>query len=76
MEEFHEKYGLFGAGLQTEKELEENKNCAIHFMDELPEYKEISDKYSAEDKRLEEYRNQCKDEAFELLKEYFFSLWD
>ena len=76
MEEFYEKYGLFGDGLQTEKELGDNKNRAIHFMDELPEYKEISDKYRAEDKRLEEYRNQCKDEAFELLKEYFFSLWD
>jgi hypothetical protein len=45
-------------------------------MHELPEYKEISDKYDKEQKRLEEYRNTCKDEAFDMLKRYFFSLWD
>ena len=24
----------------------------------------------------EEYRNSCKDEAFDMLKQYFFGLWD
>ena len=48
----------------------------IHFMDELPEYKEISDKYRKESKILEDYRNISKDEALDMLKEYFFDLWD
>ncbi|MBE5951549.1 MAG: hypothetical protein E7260_08145 [Lachnospiraceae bacterium] len=80
MREFRDMYGFLGAKLQTEKELEENKKrgggCYVHFMDELPEYKEISDKYREEEKKLEEYRNSCKDEAFDMLKQYFFALWD
>ncbi len=43
---------------------------------ELPEYKEISDKYREEEKRLEEYRRKCKDEAIDMLKQYFYDLWD
>lgn len=80
MTEFHDKYGVFGAKLQTENELEENKKRGgggtVHFMNELPEYREISNKYHKEEKRLEEYRNFCKDEAMDMLKQYFFSLWD
>ncbi|MDD3138201.1 MAG: hypothetical protein PHX08_04425 [Lachnospiraceae bacterium] len=80
LDAFHDKYGIFGAKLQKEKELEENKKRGgggtIHFMNELPEYKDISDKYREEEKRLEEYRNSCKDEAFDMMKQYFFSLWD
>lgn len=80
MQEFHDKYGILGSKLQTEIELEENKRRGgggtVHFMDELPEYKEISDKYHEEEKRLDEYRSACKDEAFDMLKKYFFSLWD
>lgn len=78
--DFNEKYGLFGEKLQTEKELEENRKRGgggtVHFMDELPEYKDIANKYREESKRLEEYRSACKDEAFDMLKQYFFSLWD
>lgn len=78
---FHDKYGLFGSKLQTEKELEvENKKRGgggiVHFMNELPEYKEISEKYDEEQKRLEEYRRSCKDEAIDMLKKYFYDLWD
>lgn len=80
MDEFKERFGLFGNKLQTEKELEENRKRGgggtIHFMDELPEYKEISDKYREEEKRLEEYRRKCKDEAIDMLKQYFYDLWD
>lgn len=71
MDEFTERFGLFGNKLQTEKELEENRKRGgggtIHFMDELPEYKEISDKYREEEKRLEEYRRKCKDEAIDSI---------
>ena len=79
-DEFHDKYGLFGSKLQTEKELEENKKRGgggtVHFMNELPEYKEISEKYDEEQRHLEEYRKLCKDEAFDMLKKYFYDLWD
>ena len=66
--------------LQTEAELEKNRKRGgggtVHFMKELPEYKEISDKYFEEERRLEEYRSKSKDEALDLLKEHFYALWD
>jgi len=78
--EFDEKYGFLGEKLQTKAELEENKKRGgggtIHFMDEIPEYKEIYEKHREEDEKLEKYREECKDEAIDMLKEYFFSLWD
>ena len=78
--EFTDKYGLLGEKLQTEEELEENRKrgggSTVHFMHELPEYKEISDKYHEEERNLEQYRNECKDEAMDMLKQYFFALWD
>ena len=78
--EFEDKYGMLGEKLQTEEELEENRKRGgggtVHFMDELPEYKEISDKYHEVERSLDQYRNECKDEAMDMLKEYFFALWD
>jgi len=77
--EFDEKYGFLGEKLQTKAELEEKKRGGggtIHFMDEIPEYKEIYEKHREEDEKLEKYREECKDEAIDMLKEYFFSLWD
>ncbi|MCM1257958.1 MAG: hypothetical protein NC307_08915 [Roseburia sp.] len=79
-DEFAEKYGFWGERLQTEEQLEENHKRGgggtIHFMDEVSEYKEISDKYREEEQKLEQYRNECKDEALDMLKKYFFALWD
>ena len=79
-EEFREKYGLLGEKLQTQEELEENQKRGgggtIHFMSELPEYKEISDKYHEEELKLDAYRQECKNEAMDLLKEHFYALWD
>lgn len=76
---FTDEYGLFGEKLQTEAELEENRKLGgvrtVHFMDELPKYKEISEKYFAEEKKLDIYRNEAKNEAFDMMKEYFFDLW-
>jgi hypothetical protein len=45
-------------------------------MDELPEYKDIDDKYRHESEKLEQYRDNCKDEALDMLKKYFWYLWD
>lgn len=79
-DEFHKKYGFFGDKLQTEAELEENKKRGgggtVHFMDELPEYRDIYEKRQAEERKLEAYREQCKNEALDMLKEYFYFLWD
>ncbi len=77
--EFHDKYGFLGEKLQTETEVEENRKRGgggtVHFMNELPEYKEIYERHYAEERKLEVYRAECKDEALDLLKEYFYSLW-
>lgn len=71
---FTKEYGTFGEKLQTEDE--KGKLGRIHFMDELPEYKEISEKYREENNRLEKYREQCKNEAMDLIKTHFFALYD
>ena len=57
--EFDDKYGRFGEKLQTEKEKErklKRGEQTVHFMSEVPEYKEISDKYFEESHRIDEYR--------------------
>ena len=80
LDEFRDKYGVLGKKLQTLEELEANRKRGgggtVHFMSELPEYKEISEKYMDEEKKLEQYRIDCKDEVMDLMKEHFFALWD
>ncbi len=78
-DEFVMKYGLLGSGLRTPEEIEKDKERNVftyHGMHELPEYKEISEQYNAEEKKLEEYREECKNKAFELFSRWFYSLWD
>lgn len=75
-DEFYHKYGLFGSKFQTEKENQKGGRTRIHFMSDLPEYQEISAKYEKEEKLLNEYRCSCKDEAMDMLKKYFYDLWD
>ena len=78
-EEFDAKYGMLGEGLLTDEEREESKKgrgTRVHFMSELPEYKEISEKYEAAERELATYRDKCKDEAMDLMKRYFWDLWD
>jgi len=78
-EEFKEKYGLWGEGLCTPEEIAECNETGyrtMHFMREVPEYEDICDKYSEENKQIDEYRSRCKDEAIDMLKEYFYDLWD
>ena len=79
---FHEKYGMFGDGLKTEgqKEYEAKRHShRMYFPDDEPgrdDIKELFDKYHAEEKRLNDYRNSCKDEFFRLFSKHFYSLWD
>jgi len=78
--EFTNRYGVLGQKLQTPEELEAYRKRGgggtVHFMRELPEYKEIAEKYMEEEQKLEQYRIECKDEVMDLMKEHFFALWD
>lgn len=79
LDEFTDKYGIFGEGLKSEEEKEREKTSPgrrMHFMDELPEYKDISKKHFDYERKLDAYREQKKNEAFNLTKKYFFGLWD
>lgn len=76
-EEFEEKYGLLGEKLQTEEELAKSEKThayRVHFMNEIPEYRDLDEKYRQRDAELAKYRESCKDEAFDLLKKWFFWL--
>lgn len=79
LDEFGKKYGFFGEGLETEEEKEKAKKTGsrrMHFMREMPEYEKISRLHMEEERRLEKYREKCKDEVFDMMKKYFFALWD
>lgn len=78
-DEFDEKYGFFGERLETPEEKAKNEKTGAHtahFPSELPEYADIEEKYSEEEEKLRNYREQCKDEAFKLFSQWFFHLWD
>lgn len=74
-QEFEDKYGSFGEKLLTE---EEKKGPGIrwHMMDEIPQYKPIHDLYFDEERKLEAYRKECKEEALALFNKWFYDLWD
>ena len=73
--EFEEKYGSFGEKLLTE---EEKKGPGIrwHMMDEIEEYKPISNLFFEEEEKLDKYRKDCRDEALSLFSKWFDALWD
>ena len=76
---FMDKYGLLGEKLRTPEERKrdsEQNVITYHGMRELPEYKELCKRYDEEEKKLEQYREECKNEAFELFTKWFYSLWD
>jgi hypothetical protein len=77
--EFDKKYGLFGEKLKTPEEKAEEKKQGSHrvyMLGDVPEYKEISDLYYKESMALMEYRDECKDKALEMFREWFWNLWD
>lgn len=79
---FHEKYGFFGDGLKTKGEKaaeEERGSYRMYFPSDEPgrdDIRELFDKYHAEEKKLHDYRNACKDEFFVLFSKHFYALWD
>ena len=56
----------------------EDGSCTHRFPDlkEYPEYRELDENYHAEEKRLAQYRLDCKQEFFELFGAHFYDLWD
>ena len=38
--------------------------------------KDLEEKFWEREKEIEHYREACKDEAFDLIKKYFYYLWD
>lgn len=54
----------------------EDYNKRIKMMEEDLKYKEISDKYEKAERELGQYREECKDKAMDMMKEYFYYLWD
>ena len=79
-EEFTERYGWDGEKLNSSTSINEeessNRYRRVHFPEELPEYREVEEKYYNEEKKLYEYREQCKEQAFELFSKWFHMLWD
>ena len=84
--EFEQKFGVDGEKLMTDEErerckktLKDNEDCAScyvpHFMNELPEYKDIYEKYHKREKEIFEYKEDCKKEGLRMFTEYFDDLW-
>ncbi len=49
---------------------------SIPDLEDYPEYRELAEKYDAEEKRIRQYRLDCKQEFFELFSTHFHDLWD
>ena len=82
-EKFDKKYSNSKDELKTEKELldEKRTNTFLHIGPERDpdfgeEYKEVLEKFLEAEKRISHYRDECKNEFFELFSKWFWNLWD
>ncbi len=80
---FRRELGWFGEKAKTPEELAEEKAKGSSrmyspwdFPDRYPTAKEINGKYFEYETKIDEYRDKCKDEFFELFSKYFWMLWD
>ncbi|MCM1048532.1 MAG: hypothetical protein NC433_08910 [Clostridiales bacterium] len=48
----------------------------VPWMSQIPEYQEIYEKHEKAESEIEQYREECKDKALDMMKEYFYCLWD
>ena len=77
LKEFRAKYGEWGEKLLTnEEKVEAKKNGSsrIYFPSDMPEYKDICELHSEEERKLNAYREQCNNEALELFSKWFYRL--
>ena len=78
-QEFREKYGKHGQKLRTEDEIAREKQDGLYKLyhtGDVPKYKEIEDRYFEESRKLDQYRDECKDRGIDMFKEWFWDLWD
>ena len=47
-----------------------------HFASELPENRELWDKYIEERKKIHEYQETCMEQGMNLLRKWVRDLWD
>lgn len=80
---FEKKYGWGGEKLQTEEDKQEAEQTGshkwfspVHDPVHGEEYRKILDAWHDYEKKIEEYRDKCKNEFFVLFSKYFRSLWD
>ena len=76
-DEFRKKYGEWGEKLLTDEEKAEAKKTGssrIYFPSDMPEYKDICELHSEEERKLNAYREQCNNEALELFSKWFYRL--
>ena len=76
--EFDAKYAG-GEKLKTAEEKAEEKKKGLYRMympSDLPEYRETADKFIEEERRLNAYRDECKNKGLELFSKWFWNLWD
>lgn len=48
----------------------------VHLASELPENRELWDKYTEEMEKIDEYQRACTDRGMELLRKWIRCLWD
>ena len=73
--EFEAKYGMFGEKLRKPED-EDSVGHRVYFLHDVDEYRDIDEKYMEEALKIEKYRMECKDEAFQMFSKWFYALWD
>lgn len=78
---FRRKYGLLGEKAKTPEMLAEEENApgvrmcsAADFPNLYPTAQKVREDYIEFGKKIDEYRDKCKDEFFELFSKYFWCL--
>ena len=77
--EFEAKYGEDGRDLRTPEQIaedEKNESLHSHFMSEVPEFRDVSDRYFDEKQKIDDYQDKALHEGLDMFVEYFYDLWD
>ena len=77
--DYLDKYGLFGSKIEENVYYDNNgrKYYRVNHkydMANLEEYKDISAKYSNEQRKIDDYQEKCRKKAFSMLRKYFYEL--
>ena len=61
---------------EEQENVKNNRGHRVYFPGDVEEYKELSEKYMEEERKLGQYRMECKNEALSLFSKWFYDLWD